>query len=190
MAEVDCRELVPERWDDLERLFGERGACGGCWCMSWRTALGERWEQLKGETNRQRFKALVLTGQAHGALAYAGVQPVGWCSFDRRRDFLRLDRAPSLACDDADQVWSLPCFYIHPKFRAQGVAAALLAFALGVLRDQYRAAAIEAYPVKSKAGQKLPAAFAWTGTASLFLKAGFQPVGKLGGGRQRMRWQP
>lgn len=22
-----------ERWSDLERLFGERGACGGCWCM-------------------------------------------------------------------------------------------------------------------------------------------------------------
>ena len=24
------------RWSDLEELFGERGACGGCWCMFWR----------------------------------------------------------------------------------------------------------------------------------------------------------
>jgi hypothetical protein len=28
--------LTPERWHDLEQLFGTRGACGGCWCMWWR----------------------------------------------------------------------------------------------------------------------------------------------------------
>src|SRR5262245_14820805 len=25
--------LTPERWPDLEQLFGPRGACAGCWCM-------------------------------------------------------------------------------------------------------------------------------------------------------------
>jgi len=27
--------LTPERWTDLAKLFGERGGCGGCWCMYW-----------------------------------------------------------------------------------------------------------------------------------------------------------
>ena len=30
---IVCRELTPALWPDLERLFGPRGAVGGCWCM-------------------------------------------------------------------------------------------------------------------------------------------------------------
>ena len=30
------KPLTPETWSDFERLFGSRGACGGCWCMLWR----------------------------------------------------------------------------------------------------------------------------------------------------------
>ena len=28
----EYHSLTPDRWGDLEALFGERGACGGCWC--------------------------------------------------------------------------------------------------------------------------------------------------------------
>jgi len=28
--------VTPARWPDFETLFGEKGACGGCWCMLWR----------------------------------------------------------------------------------------------------------------------------------------------------------
>jgi hypothetical protein len=31
---LEFHELTSERWGDLEALFGERGACGGCWCVS------------------------------------------------------------------------------------------------------------------------------------------------------------
>ena len=31
----------PDDWDDLARLFGARGACGGCWCMWWRLARAD-----------------------------------------------------------------------------------------------------------------------------------------------------
>jgi hypothetical protein len=34
--ELEVHPLTPERWADFERLFGPRGAYGGCWCMYWR----------------------------------------------------------------------------------------------------------------------------------------------------------
>ena len=33
---LEAYSLDSTRWDDFEELFGEKGACGGCWCMSWR----------------------------------------------------------------------------------------------------------------------------------------------------------
>ena len=33
--------LTPDRWDDLEALFGPRGAYGGCWCMFWRVSRAQ-----------------------------------------------------------------------------------------------------------------------------------------------------
>ena len=33
--------LTPGRWQDLVALFGERGACGGCWCMTPRLTRSE-----------------------------------------------------------------------------------------------------------------------------------------------------
>lgn len=34
-AAYEFHPLTPGRRDDLETLFGSRGACGGCWCMWW-----------------------------------------------------------------------------------------------------------------------------------------------------------
>ena len=33
---LEIHPLDISRWSDFEFLFGDRGACGGCWCMSWR----------------------------------------------------------------------------------------------------------------------------------------------------------
>lgn len=182
--------LTPARWKDLEALFGPKGACAGCWCMFWRLEKGERFADVKGPTAKRRFKALVQRGEAEGLLAYAGGQPVGWLAFGPRRDFAALDRAPSLACDDADRVWSLPCFFIKPGHRGQGVATALLQGALKELRRR-KAEVVEGYPVKAPAkGKPIPAAFAWTGTLPLFEKQGFAPASSKPRGKQRVRRAP
>jgi GNAT superfamily N-acetyltransferase len=187
---ITTRDLGPELWDDLESLFGERGACGGCWCMHWRIAKGEKWEQVKGPVARARFRKLVTSGKAHGALAYVDGECVGWCAYGRRTDYDRLNRAPSLACDDAEEVWSLPCFYIKAGFRGKGVATVLLA-AASRLAKRRGAKILEGYPVKQlKAGGEIPAAFAWTGTVPLFQKAGFERVSGKATGKQRMRKKP
>jgi GNAT superfamily N-acetyltransferase len=186
-VKVEIRALVPALWKDLERLFGVRGACGGCWCMYWRHPLGERWDDVKGGENRQRFRTLVLAGKAHGMIAYVDNSPVGWIAFDKRRDYARLDRSPSLACEDADCVWSLPCFFVRNGLRRRGISSALLAAALKELRRR-GAGIVEAYPARpATAGKPIPAAFAFTGTQSLFRKQGFAAVGRRDAGKQRMR---
>lgn len=30
---LHIKELTPELWPALEKLFGKNGACAGCWCM-------------------------------------------------------------------------------------------------------------------------------------------------------------
>jgi hypothetical protein len=44
---LEFHPVKNKRWADFETLFGERGACGGCWCMLWRLARKE-FEQQKG----------------------------------------------------------------------------------------------------------------------------------------------
>src|SRR3712207_7273034 len=68
--------LTPERWGDLERLFGARGACGGCWCMPWRLSRS-RFERQRGEQNRAALRALVgdrkstRLNSSHANISYA-----------------------------------------------------------------------------------------------------------------------
>lgn len=180
------QELTPKLWPTLEKLFGSNGACGGCWCMSWRTEKGEGLEKIKGAEAKKRFKKLVTTGKAHGALAFDGDKPVGWASFDRRKDFLRLDRAPSLACDDSEKVWSVPCFFIHKDYRSKGVATELLKFVCKIAKKR-GAKILEGYPSVLRPKQKLPAPFVWTGTVPLFEYVGFRPADHRTHGKVRMR---
>jgi GNAT superfamily N-acetyltransferase len=142
--------------------------------MFWRLEKGERFDALKGEDLRERFRAGVLAGRIQGVLAYEAGVPVGWATFGPRTSFARLDRSPSLACDDAERVWSIPCFFVRRDHRGRGVARALLDAAVVEMRRR-RAALVEGYPVKPPAsGAPIPAAFAYTGTRSLFAAAGFQ----------------
>jgi GNAT superfamily N-acetyltransferase len=184
-VEIDVKDLTPERWGDFERLFeAAGGVCGGCWCMFWRLEKGERYEELKGPKAKARMKKLVLAGKALGCLAYFEGEPIGWLSYGPRRDYSRLDRSPSFPVDDADRVWSLPCFFVKAKFRGQGVATALLNHA--VLSMKKRGVEIaEAYPVKT--GARAPAVFVYTGVIPLFEKAGFTLEQSRPKGKQRMR---
>jgi GNAT superfamily N-acetyltransferase len=183
---LTIRDLTPASWPAMETLFGERGACGGCWCMYWRLDKGERWDDLKGAPARSRMRALVNKGEAKGALAFAGDEPVGWCAYGRRPEFARLARARMLACADAGHVWSIPCFFVKAGWRDRGVATALLAHAMTSLRRR-GAKIVEGYPVNLKAGARLPNAFAWTGTRAMFEAAGFRLEGTGRTSKVRMR---
>ena len=180
---ITTEDVTPDSWKHIEGLFGNNGACGGCWCMSWRLAKNEKWDNIKGAEAKKRFKKLITSGLAHGALAFSGDEVVGWCSFDKRIDYLKLDRAPSLKCEDAENIWSIPCFFIKKGFRGKGVAATLLKHSVNTLKKQ-GVKIVEGYPIKLD--KELPAAFVWTGTLSLFEKEGFEVVINKKG-KQRVR---
>ncbi len=172
---VACRSATPEDGSVITRLFGANGACGGCWCMHWRVEKGgAAWTACKGEPNRRAFLKLLKQGRAQGAIAFAEDRPVGWCNFGPRADFPRLARSRVLSYAAAPKTWSINCFFIASGWRRRGIAAALLETAIDTAFAR-GANVLEAYPTPQQPGQKLAAAFAWTGTASLFAKAGFRP---------------
>ena len=63
--------LTPERWHDLEDLFGPQGPCYGCWCNHFRMPQRLR-KPLLGEGARRLFEERVRKGPPPGVLAYAG----------------------------------------------------------------------------------------------------------------------
>jgi GNAT superfamily N-acetyltransferase len=162
--------LTAARWRDVERLFGERGACGGCWCMAWRLPP-KIWRAGKGAGNRNAFRRLVGRGPSPGLLAYHGGEPAGWCSFGPRASFPTLARSRVLAPVDERDVWSVSCFFVARPFRRRGLSAALLE-AAAAHAARLGARVLEGYPLELQM-EKMPDVFAWTGIASAFRRAGF-----------------
>ena len=186
---LTVRPLSRDDWPQILGLFGEKGACGGCWCMWWRLPRGGKlWEESKGAKNKRAFKRLVTTGQACGCLAFAADgEPVGWCCVGPRADFPRLERVKALQTDWTEHTWSVVCFYIRAGWRHKGVATALLKEAVNVARNN-GAKELEAYPVRPKReGADIPGAFAWTGIPQLFEKQGFRNVTPPGRSRDIYR---
>jgi GNAT superfamily N-acetyltransferase len=181
---LDFHPVVPERWEDLEKLFGQRGACGGCWCMWWRLTHAE-FNRRKGPGNKQAMKKIVRSGQVPGILAYAGGQPVGWCSIGPRDVYPRLERSRILKRVDDRPVWSVVCFFVAKPYRRKGVTVRLLSAAVEYAKKK-GARIVEGYPVEPKK-KRAPDAFLYHGLASAFRQAGFKEVARRSETRPIMR---
>ncbi len=162
--------LTPDRWPDFEKLFGPRGACGGCWCMYWRQPR-RLFEERHGEMNRMAMQALVEAGTIPGLLAYDGEAPVGWCSVAPREEFPTLANSRILKPVDDQPVWSVVCFFVARGQRQKGLSVQLLKAAVELAASK-GARIVEGYPVEPKKG-KAPDVFVYTGLYSAFQQAGF-----------------
>jgi len=167
---LEFHPLTSDRWTDFEMLFGERGACGGCWCMLWRLKRSE-FDRQKGEGNKEAMKALVDSGEVPGILAYVRGLAIGWCAIAPRACYPALARSRVLKSIDGAPVWSVTCLFVEKGQRNKGVSVQLLRAAVAYVKEQ-GGTVVEGYPVEPKT-DKMPAAFAWTGLSSAFLKAGF-----------------
>jgi GNAT superfamily N-acetyltransferase len=180
-------EVVPARadkWRDLERLFGENGACGGCWCMTWRLKRSD-FEKQKGAGNKRALKRLVESGKLPGVIAYLQGRPAGWCAVAPREEYPVLGRSRVLSPVDEQPVWSISCFFIAREFRSRGVTRLLLEAALKFAGSQ-GAKIVEGYP-HDLGESKLPPPFVWTGLLSSFMKTGFAEVARRSARRPIMR---
>jgi GNAT superfamily N-acetyltransferase len=165
------KPLTPELWPALEDLFGENGACNGCWCMYWR--IGSAYRSRPREQNKKAFREIVERGPPPGLLAFDGDLAVGWCQLTPRDTLPWLDRVWRLKRVDDVPVWSLSCFYVRKGYRKRGITAALVAAALQAAKRE-KAPALEAYPLDAE----LTPSASGTGFASTFARAGFKAIAR------------
>jgi GNAT superfamily N-acetyltransferase len=178
--------LTADRWADFETLFGERGACGGCWCTFWRQPRSA-FDENKGDGNRRLMLRLVSDGPPPGLLGYLGGEPVGWCAVAPREEYPALARSRILQPVDDKPVWSVSCLFVRKDRRRKGLSVQLLRAAVGHVKAQ-GGTVVEGYPVEPKKDD-VPAAFAWTGLAAAFRAAGFREVARRSATRPIMRYE-
>jgi GNAT superfamily N-acetyltransferase len=164
------KPLTIENWDDFVELFGENGACGGCWCMAFRLKRAD-FLKLKGEGNQLAMRKLVER-QFTGLMAYDSDKAVGWCSMSPREQFPRIENSRLINLVDKKPAWSIPCLFIKKQYRRMGVSVELLKAAVEYAKENH-IEILEAYPV-TPYQDKMPDTFAWTGLLSAYEEAGFK----------------
>ncbi len=175
--------LTPDRFPDLERLFGPNGASCGCWCMWWRLPTAV-FRAGKGNPNRRALRRYVEAGHVPGLLAYDGALAVGWIAVEPRASYPRLARSRNLAAVDEEPVWSITCFYVDRRHRGRGVMRALVEAAATHARA-CGASALEAYP-REPSPSTVDSSL-YTGVPSTFRALGFEEVARRVPSRPIMR---
>lgn len=174
---VRIHPLTPGRIPDLATLFDQGGDPKWCWC-AWFRVRGRDWSNATTVENRRVLQtATKEQDHAPGLVAYEGDTVVGWVSLGPREDYERLAFSKALGPLDDTAVWSIVCFVVGRKSRGQGLAAALLEAAVEYARE-HGATTLEAYPVDTTDGARIPSSKAFQGTLSMFERAGFEVVAR------------
>ena len=192
VPEFTSKELSAKTWPDLARLFEkpEIGDAWWCWCMHHHVESYSAPENAQPRTraeravrNRRQKEKLVRNGRAHGVIVYANREPVGWCQYGPREELPQVDQSRNYRnlapTDEKKKLWRITCFVVDKKYRKSGAASTALKSALEAIRRK-GGGLVEAIPV-SKTDQG--PGYMYTGTISMFQKAGFKTVGPFGTGR-------
>src|SRR3989442_4842163 len=192
-GEYSAKELSKKTWPDFEKLFLKQGVVGDgwwCWCtyhhhLSLSSAENKQLSTraTRSVKNCRVKRTLVMKGRAHGILLYANGEPVGSCQYGPKEELPRIDNRPKyrkLTLDSTDnKLWRITCFVVDGKYRRRGVASAALKAALKAIRKK-GGGLVEAYPVsKTDQGSN----YMYSGTVTMFERAGFKVVAPLGEGR-------
>jgi GNAT superfamily N-acetyltransferase len=187
VSAVEVHPLTPERWPDLERLFGPSGAYSNCWC-TFQRQTGREFAagcENRGAGNRALLRALTDGGSPPGLIAYRDGVPVGWVSVGPRTEFGRILRSPITHLTPVEAAnpttWAIVCFWMPRAERGKGLGRTLLRAAIGHARSS-GAMRLEGYPVDTH-GARIPDGNAFTGTLDLFAGEGFASVSERVTGR-------
>jgi GNAT superfamily N-acetyltransferase len=171
--------------EDLETLFGTRGAGFTCQCQRYKLRPREAFRSFPVEERADRLRRQTECGHPRsattsGLVAYLDGEPVGWCAVEPRTAYeglVRNNRVPweGRAEDKTDDsVWAVTCLFARAGFRKRGISRALARAAVDFARDR-GARALEGYPITTKAviGEELH-----VGTEGVFADAGFVEVSR------------
>jgi GNAT superfamily N-acetyltransferase len=151
-------------------LHSEANGAGWCRCVAWWVPTWDGWGERTAEENDALRRALCARGEHDGLLAFDGDEPVGWAQVGARDRLAKL--VAQLERPPDPGTWAITCLLVAPARRRQGVARSLVAAAVHHARAA-GADRIEAYP---RSGDAVEDSDAWTGTESLFARAGFALV--------------
>lgn len=168
-GEMVCVPLTPDRFPDLETVFGDRGVARRCFCMHWRRPDGG---YADARDNRDRFADITNDGPPPGLIGYVGEAPVGWVQVGRRSAFPTIGRSRLLKPVDDLDPWTINCFVVKAGQRSQGIGRGLLEAAIEYAKSR-GAEVIEAYPVD---GHRESLVDYFTGTLGMFSEHGFAEI--------------
>ena len=177
-------DIAPADWSGFCEVMGEKGGCGGCWCMLWRKSRAEM-DAGMGEGNRLAMQFLFEQGKVPGLIARADGAAVGWIQVDERAAFPRLETSRILKPVDEARVWSISCLLVDKRYRKRGLSRELLQAAC-LFAAERGARIVEGYPIDTPQ-RNYPAVYAWTGFLRTFLDAGFTEVTRRSPTRPIMR---
>jgi ribosomal protein S18 acetylase RimI-like enzyme len=183
VADVQIVPATPERWADLETVFGARGDPSWCWCQYFLTT-GRSYEE-SAERNHDALRRELRSDRegAVGLLAYRDGEPVGWVQLGPRSAFPRVTGSTPqqvlLADTDPRGAWRVTCFVVRIGHRRSGIATALLAAAVEHARAA-GATTLEGNPVDldARSNPRVGGAVLYPGVLTTFLGAGFRELGR------------
>ena len=154
--------------------------------MAWRLR-NKDWVAGKGTRNKRAFNKIVMAGERPGVVGYLAKQPIAWCAVAPREAYSFLERSRVLQPLDDEPVWSISCLFVLKPYRRKGISVCMVKAAVEFAAKR-GATIVEGYPIEPTM-EHTPDPFVWTGTPSVFRKAGFREVLRRSNTRPIMRFR-
>ena len=172
-------------WEDLQLVFGARGAAAWCQCQRYKLRPKEAFRNFPVQERAERLRLQTGCGEptadsTSGLVAYLADEPVGWCAVEPRPAYTSLVRNARVPWEGRDEdkgddgVWAITCFVTRVGFRKRGVSRALATAAVAFARDR-GARALEAYPIVTT---EVIVGELHVGTVGVFAAAGLVEVSR------------
>lgn len=129
----------------------------------------DEWQNLDPEENRIGAKEAIDDGSMFGFLAFDGDKCVGWLNANKAESYPRLTPYVGPYVEGKKVAVSI-CFVIHPEYRNQGIATALLEAAVNYYQEQGYDA-IMSMPIQDDFSEKQ-----YRGTVTMYEKLGFENI--------------
>jgi len=146
-----------------------------CYCHYYHSkCFFDEWKTRTSEDNKLASIQAIYDGMMTGFLAFREEKCIGWVNINNAKSYQRLEEELKPYIGEKKVALSI-CFVIHPDFRGQGIARALLDHAIDFYRYQGYDGMI-ALPIIGDFKKELH----YRGTMNMYLERGYEEIGHNG----------